>query len=525
MATDTATDAKRAVLLAALLLPTVVRAQVATQPEATTSNPAPATVFTPSVGIGERYSSNAFPQEIGNRTSAWITDAGVRFGLVHRGASADLSADLNWRKLFYSSRSDRNGTQRTMNASTRMALIDDLFDLNARGSIALQSRSAFGASLPATTGVANSDDRVETRTFSIRPDLHTRLGSGIVLRATTDAATSRADDAAGLRQRSIDSTASLGSDPSSAGLVVWSLSGQSQQFEGTGIANADRSIRRAQATLRINPAAAFGFSVFGGRETTDLANTADRQESASIWGGGIRWIPHERLAFGATAGKRFFGTEYAAALAYRRPLSSWRFTATRDITFLGSRTEAGAVSPFIGMLTDLLRGTTPDPANREVAARGRLADAGVPLALNAPPDALNARPFLNQRLDASFLYTGQRDTMTFSAGYRKQVAFDNPSSVVQPGTFENTRQRNAGAIWAHRLDRAVTLNYNFQFFQTEGLQNTGRQTLQRQHSLTAAKRLSPTLNLSFLARRLDLESSVIRSYVENFVSCNLDIRF
>ena len=71
----------------------------------------------------------------------------------------------------------------------------------------------------------------------------------------------------------------------------------------------------------------------------------------------------------------------------------------------------------------------------------------------------------------------------------------------------------------------MTLNYNFQFFQTEGLQNAGRQTLQRQHSLTAAKRLSPTLNVSFLARRLDLESSVIRSYVENFVSCNLELRF
>lgn len=525
MATDTVTDARRIILLVALLIPAVARTQQVPQTDATAPNSAPSTIITTGVSIGERYTSNPFPQELGERTAAWITDAGARLGLTHRSASADFSADMRWQKLFYSSRSDRNGTQRSFNSTGRMEIIEGIFDVNARGTIGLQGRSAFSASLPAAPGGNSNGDRVETRTFGIRPDLHARLGGSAMVRASTDAATSRAEDVAGQRQSSTDSVVSVGSDPSTTGLLAWSVSGQSQRFQGTGADNADRSSRRAQASLQINPADSLGFSIFGGREKTDLSSVQGQQGAASIWGGGVRWIPHERLAIGVTSGKRFFGTEFAAALAYRRPLSAWRFTATRDVAYLGARTEAGATSPFVGMLTELLRGSTPDAAAREAAARGRLRDAIIPLALGAPTDALIARPFLNQRFEAMFLHTAIRDTLTFSAGYRKQTAFEAIQVPPVPSTFENTRQRNAGFIWSHRLDRAVTLNYNFQFFQTEGLQDLLRQTIQRQHSLTASKRLSPSLNVFVLARHLDLESSVIRGYVENSVSCNVDIRF
>ncbi|MBL8520730.1 MAG: TIGR03016 family PEP-CTERM system-associated outer membrane protein [Betaproteobacteria bacterium] len=477
------------------------------------------TTLSPALAVAERYSSNAFPEEADPRRTAWITDLSGRLVLVHRSASAEVSADMRWQRLFYSSLSTRNSTRRSLNASARMELLDDLLDVRARGAVTQQGRSAFSASLPDASQATNDGDRVQSRTWTVRPDFHSRLGSQVVTRAWIDAIDSRTEEANARVQRSITSVASLGSDQSSGNPIGWSISGQQQRFDAD---DSDREIRRAQATVQWNPGGAFGGSLFAGRETSDLRN--GQSNSTSIVGGGVRWIPSERVALAATAGKRFFGTEYAAALAYRRALTALRLTAARDVAYLESRSETGAASPFLSMLADLLRASIPDQGPRQDAAQRRLQDAGIPVALGAPVDALNARPFLNQRLDLSFLYTSPRDNLTLSAGYRKQTELEaNPSALPSP--FDPIRQQSAGLAWSHRLDRSMTLNYSFSYLQTEGIRDGNRETTQRQHSLSTSKRLGPRLTLSFLARHLDIKSSVIRTYVENSVGCNLDVRF
>lgn len=362
-------------------------------------------------------------------------------------------------------------------------------------------------------------DQIETRQVSVRPEWHSRMGPSLVLQASTDASASNSDETATRHVRSTDSIVSVGSDPRAQPLLGWSVSTQWQQFTGSEL---DRHVRKALGTVLFNPGGSLGYSLYSGREQNDLQD--GNSSAASIWGAGVRWIPHERIAIAGTAGKRFFGTEYAVAIAYRRPLSAIRLTAVRDVGYLGNRMETGNVSPFVGMLTDLLRSNLPDPVARETVVRGRLREAAIPYTLGAPLDSATATPFLNQRLEFAYLYSGIRDTFTVSLGFRKQNAFPG-NSTPQTLAFESTRQKNAGATWAHRLTRSVSLNYNFQFVQTEDLRLESRQTLQRLHTLSTATQLTPRTTLSFLARRLDLQSTAIRSYVENSLACNLETRF
>ncbi len=510
MAMDTATGARRLLCVAATLCSALAYAQTA-QPSITS--------ITPGVIVGEQYSSNAFPQEANDRKTAWITSVGALLGINHRGQGLDFSSDMRWTKQLYSSASERNHADRALNASARIELIDDILDVGSRASIARRGRGAFTATLPAAGDNATTADQVETRQASIRPAWHSRLGSALVLQAWSETTNSKTDEPSGRNSRSTDSVASVSSNRTASGMVDWSISAQSQQFAGSDF---DRSVRRGQASLMINPGDSIGFSLFGGREQSDLQNGLE--SSSTIWGGGLRWIPHERLAIAATAGKRFFGTEYALAVAYRRPLSALRLAVVRDIGFLGDRTTIGSASPFVGMLSELLRSTTPDPTIRDNAARGRLREAGVPIVLGAPLDSAVAVPFLNQRIDLAYLYSGIRETFTVTIGYRKQEAFAGNASTIA-GVFEDSRQKNAGVIWAHRLSNTLTLNYNFQFVQTEDLKTALRQTTQRQHSLNTTTRLGPRTTLSLSARHLDLQSSVIRGYIENIVGCNLEMRF
>jgi uncharacterized protein (PEP-CTERM system associated) len=476
------------------------------------------TSFTPGITVGERYSSNALLENDPLSRSSWISSLGAGMALEHRGASTRLSIDYRLQKSIYSSIPDRNNTQRFLNSSLRSELVDNFFVVDARSTITRQNRSAFES----TTSIESTEaepNRVETRTISVTPSVRGRFGDLALFQARVTALDSRTANLLDARSKSVESFAALRSDPAKGGLG-WVLDAHNQRIEGDRL--GERKSSRGKLGLTFSPGTHLSFLANGGTERTDFAGGED--VSTSILGLGVQWTPQERTQLGFSTGRRFFGNEYAFALTHRFPLTAVRVAAMRDVTFLGSQAEAGSSSPLVGMLTDLLAASIPDPAARAAILQRRFEESNLPRIATLRGSSTSSRPILNQRFEATILGIGVRNLFSVSFGGRRQNSIEN-SGIDPLSAVENVRQRTVSGTWTYRLDPLTSMTYAFNFLHTEGLDLPSQNTRQRQNALTFISRLGPRMTANFGARRTQFDRLLVSSYSESSVFCNIDARY
>jgi uncharacterized protein (PEP-CTERM system associated) len=472
-----------------------------------------------SLALDERATDNVSQVDTQRASRAWLTDATAGLSVDWRGAFGRWNTDFRLSRTHAAGDALPSTTNRYLNSSLHMESSNGLWTNDLRATVARLSRSPFAATLPIDSRDP-SQDLVETRTLNLLSGLRGSLGPVAVYHARLNWVSSDTEESDSPRTDTASAVVGVRSDPSRTGFA-WLCDASTQYFDNE--ITDQRSSVRGRAGVGFSTGTEFSMSAMGGFERSDVAS--DDVERSTTRAIGFQWQPTPRTNFGLTYGRRYFGDDYAFAVAHRFTRTAFRVSGSREASLLGTQAGAGAESPLLGLLTDLLSNSVQDPVERAALARSRFENSAL-AQVSQPSGTVSNVPVLIDRIEATLLALGTRNTLTVTAGYRRQDRLvPDLTMPPAPGVSDRYNQRSINGLWTYRLTPLSTLSYQFLVSRSALLNADDRDSFQRQHTLTLNNRLGPRTTARLVLRRIQISGEVVQAYVENSILAGIESRF
>jgi uncharacterized protein (PEP-CTERM system associated) len=484
-------------------------------------------LFTPRVGLVETATNNA-GQAIGSLAKRdWVTEFTPGFRLQNIGAQSALLLDWQTRLARYKNEPRLNNSTQQLNAQFNFQPVEKFFFVDSLAAINQQNRSPFAIAL-ANDALTPDDafkNRVDTRTYRISPYVRGHIHDFARYQVRFNETEVRTDENAIPSTRLRELVGKIFSANPGA-KIGWSGEFNLLQINNATVVRLNDNRIRGSLIYALTDQ----FRVTGsfGRDATDfaVASAAIGRRSNNIYGAGFEWSPSARTQVAALREHRFFGEGYVMQFSHRTPRTSWRVSATRDVTALPQQLAAVDPGTVYNALHDLLTSAIPDPTARAEAARTRLQQVGIAPNAALGGGFLTTRPYLSTSRNATVALLGIRNTITLTYSQRDQLSVG--PAIVRGNTLatsEDVRQKVVNAAWAYRLTPIMTLTLQGSRLETEGLNDSGRRSRQTLQSLVLSRPLSAKANISFGLRNTDFKSTVVRSYSERVLFGALNYRF
>ncbi len=432
----------------------------------------------PRMSLIETYSDNV---RLGTASSSsgsgdLITQVNPGVSVSGLGPRFNLRMDYTMNNLFYAENSSLTRTRHQLNAIGKAELIEDLFYVDGRATMAQQNLSLTGPQ--SVDNVNVTGNRADVRTYSISPYLRHRF---------KDFAS--AEVRYSLSQ--VTSSANALSNSQGTGYLFGLNSGSAFRTLGWGFnysnqtVHFDRSNRNAEferyvATLRYRVTPQFGLITTGGYEKNSFLSIRG-SPSSPTWTVGFLWTPTERTSIAISGGQRFFGDTYSALARHRTRLTAWEASYDEGLTTFNQQAQFGSMLTMGGSLSQLLTaqnpGVSPDTIQQNT---GAILGVGTSGAFANPNNFLSNRLFLQKRFQASIAMNGTRNTLVFSLFNMTRRAFSPESVDVGLGNagdlslLNHTRQSGGNGLWSYRVSRLASANLNLGFARFAFL-GTGRE--------------------------------------------------
>jgi uncharacterized protein (PEP-CTERM system associated) len=363
-------------------------------------------------------------------------------------------------------RSTNNNTpvQNSLNANGSAEVIQNWFFVDGRASITQQARSAYGQQT-ASGGLSGSDNQTEVGTLYVSPYLRGRVADLATYEArfTTEATNARRSIIGDSSNNAV--SLSLNSPRGGARLGWGALATKRQTSYRAGrTTDEDRVVVSAIA----RPDTDLTVTLRAGREAQNVTTLERRNDNN--FGAGLTWSPSNRTSAAIDADRRYFGQSYRVLVDHRLSQSSFRLSASRDVSNNQSTSSgsSGAATTAFELQFRNLTAQFPDPKQRAEVALALLQGRG------QDPNAVFSSSFLTsdvtlvQRLDLSWIYTGRRQTVSL-------LAFSSDTSnlgVLAPGAsnLNDVRQSGLTATVSHRLTPTANVSLAGSFLHTAGNQ-------------------------------------------------------
>ena len=419
----------------------------------------------PRMSLIETYSDNV---RLGTVSSAsgtgdFITQLNPGMSVNGLGPRFNLRMDYTMNNLFYAKNSNLTRTRHQLNAIGTAELIEDLFFVDGRATMAQQNLSLTGPQ--SLDNVNVTGNRADVRTYSISPYLRHRFKDF----ATAEARYSLSQ---------VTSNANALSNSQGTGYLFGLNSGSAFRTLGWGFnysnqtvhfdrSNRDAEFERYIATLRYRVTSQFGLITTGGYEKNSFLSIRG-SPSSPTWTVGFLWTPTERTSIAISGGQRFFGDTYSALATHRTRLTAWEASYDEGLTTFNQQAQAGSMLTMGGSLSQLLTaqnpGLSPDVIQQNTGAILGLGTSG---AFANPSNFLSNRLFLQKRFQASVAMNGTRNTLVFRLFNMTRRAYSPESVDIGLGNaadlslLNHTRQSGGNAMWSYRISRLTTANLNF----------------------------------------------------------------
>ena len=118
----------------------------------------------------------------------------------------------------------------------------------------------------------------------------------------------------------------------------------------------------------------FRLSGSGGWESNNYQSVDN--ESQGTYGAGFDWTPTERTQARGFWEHRFFGTGHDVLLSHRFPLSSIRYTDTKDVVLIPQQFTNAGLGTVYDQYFQIFASLIPDEASRDTYVRNLLNQAG-----------------------------------------------------------------------------------------------------------------------------------------------------
>lgn len=421
----------------------------------------------PRMSLIETYSDNV---RLGTVSSAsgkddFITQLNPGMSVNGLGPRFNLRMDYTMNNLFYAKNSNLTRTRHQLNAIGTAELIEDLFFVDGRATMAQQNLSLTGPQ--SLDNVNVTGNRADVRTYSISPYLRHRFKDF----ATAEARYSLSQ---------VTSNANALSNSQGTGYLFGLNSGSAFRTLGWGFnysnqtvhfdrSNRDAEFERYIATLRYRLTPQFGLITTGGYEKNSFLSIRG-SPSSPTWTVGFLWTPTERTSIAISGGQRFFGDTYSALATHRTRLTAWEASYDEGLTTFNQQAQAGSMLTMGGSLSQLLTaqnpGLSPDVIQQNTGAILGLGTSG---AFANPSNFLSNRLFLQKRFQASVAMNGTRNTLVFRLFNMTRRAFSPESVDVGLGNaadlalLNHTRQSGGNGLWSYRISQLTSANLNFGF--------------------------------------------------------------
>lgn len=476
-------------------------------------------VIVPQIEIAETFTDNVAPGS-GSKRSDQVTTIGPGIRVDGDTARLKLHADFRVNQLLYAQESQFNNTQRFLNAYGTLEAMEKWLYLDFSGAIRQQNVSPFGLQTASNT-LANGN-RTEVSTFGLSPYVRGRLAgyADYEVRYRQSATHAKSGPLSDLDTR--EWSGRIGGGTPLAGLS-WTLDGNREDSDFNAGRKHEADSARALLSYRFTPQ--FSVNLRGGREANDYVST--NKESRNIHGYGFEWTPSERTALSAVWERRFFGNGHNVSFSHRTPLSAWRFSDTRDYSFLPYQLTQAGQGTIYDLMFSQMASTVPDPAARAQAVTSQLQQLGIAPDPTVASGFLVSRVSVARRQELSFVLQGARNVLTLSAVRSENQAVGSAAGPSDPFLASSTiRQRGANIDMAHRLTPLTTLNVLASRMHTSGAGGSALATDQKSLQAGVTTRLGPSTSASLGARRnLFKGNATTPSFSENAVLAMLTMHF
>lgn len=470
----------------------------------------------PRVSVTETLTDNVRPGS-GNNRADQITQISPGIRVSGEGARLKLHFDYARNELFYAQNSASHTSQNALNSFGTLEALEKWLYVDFSGVIAQQSISAFGTQSPSNVSI--NANQTETSSFRIAPYIRGTIGSVAnyrfgYSRIATHSKSGNASDV-----DTSDWTAQISGSTAFRNLG-WSVEASQQDAEYSSGRNNESD--RLRALLSYQLTGQLKLSISAGSESNNY--TTLTKESHNTNGYGIDWSPSERTQVSAFRERRFFGNGHRISISHRMPLSSWRFSDSRDISVFPSQLANVGRGTLYDLWFDQFASAEPDPVKRADLVNTFLQ------ANNLSPNAVVTSGFLSssasvqRRRDLSFAINGVRNTLTFTASQSESQQLGQSSGINDP--FANTsviRQRGLIVTLGHRLSALSMLNVTGSQMHSSGSSGGQDATLRTINAIFSTK-IGVRTSASLGARRA-LFDSATNPYSENAVIGTVTAQF
>jgi len=406
----------------------------------------------PRVGLTETLTDNINLTSTDTQ-SGLISQLSPGIRIDARTARLKMLLDYQLNAIAYSTGNNGNQVQNALHAFGTLEAIDNWLFLDFGGQISQQVINQFGQQ--SSSNVFNTGNTTETSTFFLSPFIRGQLGGSAdyFLRYNTSVTNSK------------DSTLSdvtisqwLGEIKGNTTFqnLNWAIDGSQQDTNYSQGRDYNDSRIRALLIYRLFPE--FRISGSGGYESNNYQSLDN--EGNSTYGAGFDWTPTERTRASGFWEHRFFGTGHNVLLSHRFPLSSIRYTDTKDVALIPNQFTTAGLGTVYDQYFQIFASLIPDPVSRDTYVRNLLNQAGIAPNAQAINNYLANRPQVQRNQQLSLVLFGSRNSITFLAGRSDSqpltLAPNGLNGIVSEA--DRLTQQGYALSYSHRLTEFTGLN-------------------------------------------------------------------
>ncbi len=460
----------------------------------------------PRIGMTMTATDNGQVGGNANSDSDLITELAPGIRIDARTARLRGYFDYSLRGQHYLNDSSSR-TQNALNAFGTFEAVEDWLFIDVSGNIAQQSISAFGTQ--SNDSLQNSNS-TETATYRLSPYIRGKLGNAVDYQLRYNASTTRADSS---NASDVDIGQWVGRLGGSTPFknLRWSVDANRQTTDYSNGRKTDADLLRAIATYAITPQ--FRISASGGWERNNYASL--EQESRSMHGYGFDWNPTTRTQISAFKESRFFGDGHRFSFNHRFPMSSIRYSDTKDVSVNPNQFATAGMGSIYDLYFDHYATQFPDPILRAAVVNALLAASGINPNQQVVSGFLASQASLQRQQQLAFVLYGARNSLTLQLNRSENSSLLTASVADDFAESSIIRQRGISLSLSHRLSAMSNLNASINRQQSTGQGNgSNLKTTTTAYVVSASTKLGAKTTGSLSLRHTDFDTTT-NPYTEN----------
>lgn len=496
--------------------------------DAQTALDARAFVVKPRISMTETWSDNVLIRSNPNgKESGFITDISPGIRIDAKTARLKAYFDYAFHEQIYTASSAPNRSQNSLNTFGSLEAVSNWLFLDFSGLIAQQAISAFGPQSPSNGNISNNS--TETSSYRISPYIKGRF-AGVAEYSLRYNWTTTQSNVSTAKNTEISDWAGQLSGSTPFQNLKWSVDATEQNATYSQGNTTEARRLNAMATYSIVPQ--FRVSASGGSESNNYASP--NMVSHTTHGYGFDWTPTERTQISMFKEHRFFGEGHRYSFSHRFPLSSVRYSDTKDISVLPNQFTTigiGTVSDFLYPLYYQICAQNPQISSKypdlDTCAKAGLSQ--LPISPNAQVTSsfLRSQATLQRMQQLAMAFQGARNSLTVMftrSENQTMLAFNAINDDFSQNNTSSIRQQGASVTLTHQLIGLTNVSLMASRQKSTG---SGTNTLKATTSMYQASLSSPlgpktTGNVSI--RHTEFDSSTT-PYTENAIVGTLSYIF